>query len=40
VSAEFAVPSDGMYALGLVTSAQLTNNSMTQVLADLQVHWA
>jgi hypothetical protein len=39
VSSEFAVPSDGLYAFGVVTSAQLANNNSSYLTAELQQRW-
>lgn len=38
-SGDFTFPSDGLYALGVVTSAGLTNNNMSLLTAQLQRHW-
>jgi hypothetical protein len=38
-SSDFAVPGDGVYALGVQTSAQLTNNAAALLVANLEVHW-
>lgn len=35
-SGDFTVPSDGMYTIGVVTSAQLTNNAAALLTAQLQ----
>lgn len=35
-NSDFTIPSDGAYALGVVTSAQLTNNSAVSLHAQLQ----
>lgn len=36
---DFTIPADGAYALGVVTSATLTNNSAVQFTAQLQTRW-
>ena len=38
-SGDFTIPADGQYAIGVVTSAQLTNNAHAQLGAQLQVRW-
>lgn len=35
-SGDFTIPADGVYALGVVTSATLTNNSIAKLSAQLQ----
>ena len=38
-SGDFTIPSDGQHCLGVVTSAQLTNNAVSQVSAQVQMRW-
>lgn len=38
VGTDFNVPADGQYVLGVVTSGTLTNNNLSQLSAQLQLH--
>lgn len=38
-SADFTIPADGLYCLGVATSALLTNNNISLLSAQLQTHW-